>query len=182
MDFALDIDGLPVLNGKSKSNPNLVGFSKAKSAISHIARASEIANFLTASVAFELGHEVSEDDYTHVAQVAKIIKGNLSYKSSDFQSNPSAVITAGEACENIKYLFASQGSSSRTSFQFSNGYVPLFGRDVPLPTLEIILDDVQPKMDVVIDQVKPGDEVQVEWIPGPNFRCTYQFLSNVVAR
>lgn len=134
-----------------------------------------ICSKLSKSVNFVSKFSFNKEEIQDIFDVSEILLGNWVFSDpTQFNNTNRKIILTVDPSEILSVL--SNDEPMQIGFEGDEHEIKLFKSSVTLPQLKITVDSVAPKILSNLEGLKSGDQIEVEWIPKENFKCTYEYL------
>jgi len=170
MSISLEIDGEKLGDSKEIEFSSSEFIDKTYSFLKYTKNCRSISSILKTDILFVSSIEYTNQEYTNIANVAKILEGKEISYIEDINSNPviSATSKKGEEIEFIKSLSLDKPSSLRI-IKPSTETLKVFEKNIELPNKIMTFHSVTTKIHTKIDEIKRGNEAKIELIRQKDF-------------
>ncbi|MBC7699348.1 hypothetical protein [Aquabacterium sp.] len=173
LDIRLLMDGLQVLHLKftvTKRDDYIDGMSNA---LRYLKRARIVGSLLERSVQYVVAYMFSAEEHLQLHEVAQIAEG---LRSTSEDPKAVATIVLGEDVT-LSDLTDPSTPHLVKFLQNEGAVLDIYGQPIPLPPLELALDNVFAEV-LSEQQEHTSGVVEIAWRPAKDFTCVYSYLKD----
>jgi hypothetical protein len=165
LQLKLEIEGMPILHAGGDLSPDTPFLDESRALLDYTTRARKVASRFSQSVEFRLTSQISKEDNLRLAEAVDTLELRRKFDRDSLRGNVVCTLIADAGAGNIKYLREQTIPSEVTLQEFQPEPLLVFGQEIRLPQLEIILVGVLPKVSQTAETLVQGAAVSVEWVP-----------------